>query len=87
MNMEEELARIIERNRKVELDKAWETSWFRKVVISVFTYVVALAWLYTISDTHAPLKALVPVAGFILSTVTVPPLKRWWIQKYSTDKK
>lgn len=87
MNYEDEFKRIAARNRKVELDKAWETSWFRKLVIAMLTYIVALAWLYTISDTHAALKALVPVAGFILSTVTVPPLKRWWTQKYGTRQR
>lgn len=83
MDYEEEFRRIAARNRKVELDKAWETSWFRRGVIAVFTYGIAFAWIYTIQDTNAALKALVPVAGFILSTITIPPLKRWWIQKRS----
>lgn len=81
MNLEEEFSKIAARNRKVELDKAWETSWFRRVIISVFTYIVAFVWIYTIHDPNAALKALVPVAGFLLSTITIAPLKQWWIQK------
>lgn len=81
MDYEQEFRKIAARNRKVELDKAWETSWYRRGIIAVFTYVIAFAWIYTIQDINAALKALVPVAGFLLSTITIPPLKRRWIQK------
>ncbi len=30
MNLEEEIKKIKERNKRVELDKSWETSWTRK---------------------------------------------------------
>lgn len=29
--LEEEVLKIKERNKRVELDKAWETSWTRKI--------------------------------------------------------
>ncbi len=75
------LQEIKERNTRVELDKAWEVSSTRKVFILVLTYVVALAWLILIHEPNAALKALVPVAGYFLSTLTLPPLKKWWINK------
>lgn len=31
MNIEKEINDIKERNKKVELNKAWETSWIRKI--------------------------------------------------------
>ncbi len=31
--LEEEVLKIKERNKRVELDKAWETSWTRKICI------------------------------------------------------
>lgn len=37
-----EIASIKERNIKVETDKAWEISWFRKLSIAVLTYIVVL---------------------------------------------
>lgn len=40
--IEERLSAIEERNRRVEADKAWETSWLRILSISVITYVVAV---------------------------------------------
>ena len=32
MKIEEEINNIKERNKRVELDKAWETSWTRKIL-------------------------------------------------------
>lgn len=72
---------IKERNRRVETDKAWEISWTRRLFIAVATYIVAGIWLILINEAHAVLKAFVPVAGYILSTLSLPPLKKWWIQK------
>jgi len=79
--LDQELQAIKERNRRVELDKAWETSWTRGISISVLTYIVALIWLIMIHEPKAELKALVPVAGFVLSTLSLPALKKLWIKK------
>jgi len=35
MNLEKEVTDIKARNKRVEADKAWETSWSRKIVIAV----------------------------------------------------
>jgi hypothetical protein len=40
-----EIDEIKERNRRVELDKAWETSVTRRVAIMTLTYLVASFWL------------------------------------------
>ena len=39
-NLEKEIENIKERNKKVELDKSWETSWTRKICIMILTYIV-----------------------------------------------
>ena len=36
--LEREIGKIKQRNKKVEADKAWETSTTRKAIISIFTY-------------------------------------------------
>ena len=82
VDIESELKNIHDRNRRVEADKAWETSFARRGFISAATYVVAAVWLIAIHDTHPLLKALVPVAGFILSTLSLPFLKRAWITEF-----
>lgn len=78
--MNTKIDQISERNRKVELDKAWETSWARRVVIALITYGFAALFLYMIKVPDFWLAALVPVAGFIFSTLTLEPLKKIWCQ-------
>lgn len=73
-----ELAAIHERNRRVEADKAWETSWTRRLFIAAVTYVIAGIWLVMIDDTYPWLKAFVPALGYVLSTLSLPAVKRWW---------
>lgn len=82
MNIESEITAIKERNQRVEIDKAWETSWTRKLSIAILTYAVALVWLIMIKETSAALKALVPVAGFILSTLSLPYIRSQWAKSY-----
>lgn len=84
--MNEELqkkVRAIEaRNKRVEADKAWETSGARTLLIFVITYIIAAVWLMTINDSNPLLKALVPALGWYLSTLTIPFIKTWWIKTH-----
>lgn len=81
MNLEEEVKQIVERNKRVEADKAWETSGFRKILIFLITYIVASVWLYIIENNAPLLNALVPSLGWLLSTLMLPSIKTWWIKK------
>lgn len=38
-HVKEEIEQIKQRNARVESDKAWETSLFRKILIAVLTYI------------------------------------------------
>lgn len=80
--LEQVIRAINKRNKRVEADKAWETSIIRKIVISLLTYLVVVLFMY-ISDISRPwVNAVVPSVGFILSTLTLPFIKKWWIKKY-----
>jgi membrane protease YdiL (CAAX protease family) len=85
-NIEKELTLIKERNVRVEAEKAWETSIFRKATIAVITYVLATFILYFIGVQNFFLSALIPTIGYILSTLSLPFIKRWWIENRSTKK-
>lgn len=80
MDITERIAALEARNLKVEAHKAWEGSWTRRVFIMFVTYAVAVAWLSVIHESNLWLKAVVPVAGFLLSTLTIGPLKQWWVR-------
>ena len=81
-NPEAQLRSILDRNTRVEAEKAWELSWTRRMTIAVLTYLVAIVFLWMIADTAPLLHALVPVAGYVLSTLSLPWIKRRWIQRY-----
>ena len=79
-NIEERLNKIEERNKRVELDKAWETSFARILSISIITYFVAFFVLFSMGISRSYLSALIPVIGFILSTQSIPIVKKYWIR-------
>lgn len=73
-----ELELIKSRNERVEMDKAWEVSWTRRLLIAVITYIVASVWLWVIDETNIFLKAVVPTVGYLLSTFSIPYIKKLW---------
>ncbi len=79
MNYEEEINKIKERNKKVELDKSWETSWTRKICICVLTYIVVIIYSYLVRNyDNIFLSSLVPVIGFTLSTLSLKLVRAIW---------
>ena len=77
--LEKEILKIKERNKKVELDKAWETSWSRKICICVLTYIVVVIYSHLINKiSNIWLSSLVPVIGFTLSTVSLKLVRNIW---------
>lgn len=83
MDIEERIQRIEERNARVESDKAWETSWFRILTIAGMTYIVAVVLLARMGVDRVWFSACVPAAGYILSTQSLPMLKRWWVKRHA----
>ena len=77
--LENEIAKIKERNKRVELDKAWETSWTRKICICILTYIVVVIYSHLINKiSNIWLSSLVPVIGFSLSTVSLKLVRNVW---------
>ena len=70
--LKNEIDKIRERNTRVELDKAWETSWTRKIVISILTYIIIVIFFYFAKLQKPFINAVFPTTAFILSTLTVP---------------
>ena len=81
-DLEKEIKNIKERNAKVELDKAWETSWTRRLFICILTYIVVVVYSIMIqSVTNVWLSSLVPVIGFTLSTLSLRLIRKMWEKK------
>lgn len=73
---------IEKRNYRVELDKAWETSWMRRGLLILFTYLSVGFYLQAIVVPNPWLNAIVPSLGFLLSTLTLPFFKRLWAKYF-----
>ena len=81
-DLEKRVSDIEERNKRVEADKAWETSWIRKLLIIILTYVFAVLYLKIADTTNPFLGAVVPCVGFYLSTLGLNVIKKIWLKKY-----
>lgn len=79
------LAKIEQRNKKVETDKAWETSLTRKILIIIFTYLAIALYLKFIVGIDPWINAIVPAVGFLLSTLSLPYFRKMW-EKYIYKK-
>lgn len=70
---------IEKRNKKVETDKSWETSWTRKICIMLLTYIVVIIYSFIVRNfDNILLSSLVPVIGFTLSTLSLRLIRKVW---------
>ena len=81
MDLENRIKKIEERNKKVELDKAWETSWVRKIIILALTYIVIALFFLSAGLPKPFVNPIIPTIGFALSTLSLPYFKKIW-EKY-----
>ncbi len=85
-DLKKEVEQIKTRNSKVEVDKAWETSFTRKILLVIFTYLAIGVYLNAINIKNPWLNAIVPALAFFLSTLTLPFFRNLW-EKYIFKKK
>lgn len=80
--LKKEIEEIKERNKRVELDKKWETSFTRKICIALLTYIVVICYTSLIDKiNNVFFSSLVPVIGFTLSTLSLSVIRKVWEKK------
>ncbi len=80
-DIEIRIAQIEERNRRVEAEKAWETSAVRKASIVLLTYLLMIILFCSIGSQEPFSNALVPTLGYFLSTLSLEWIRRTWINR------
>ena len=61
------------------MDKRWETSVTRRICIAILTYAVVVIYSYLIKNfDNVLLSSIVPVIGFILSTLSLKVIRKLW---------
>jgi len=84
--LHKEIELIKSRNSKVELDKSWELSLARKLIILTLTYTIISAFFVFIKVENPFLNAITPTLGFILSNLSLKFAKKHGYIKYTTLK-
>ncbi|OIO65997.1 hypothetical protein AUJ68_01625 [Candidatus Woesearchaeota archaeon CG1_02_57_44] len=85
--LEQDIAHIKERNTRVELDKAWETSGLRRLMVTAMTYLVVVSFFLAAKLPTPYLSSLVPAAAYLLSTTSLPWFKRVWLDRQQQKHK
>jgi len=80
-NLEQEINKIKERNRRVESDKSWETSWTRRIFIGISTYLLISIFLVIIKAEKPFLSAIIPAVAYVISTLSLGLLRSWWLKR------
>ncbi len=78
--LEKEIDKLKERNKRVELDKRWEASLARRGLLIIFTYLAIGFYLNAIHIENPWVNAVVPSIGFLLSTLTLSYFKNLWVK-------
>ncbi len=76
-----QLMAVYERNNRVELNKRWETSTTRFICVACITYLTMNLILWSIDGPFPPVHAIIPTVGYMLSTLSLPKVKSWWMSK------
>jgi hypothetical protein len=79
-NIEEEIINLKLRNKKVDLDKKWETSLTRKSVVALLTYCSMIILMSVLKTQNPFLDAIIPTLGYLLSTLSLGFVKNRWIK-------
>ena len=79
-SLEKEIELIKQRNKRVETEKSWEISLTRKIIISALTYLVISLFFLFAGISKPFVNSIVPALAFILSTLSVPLIKHWWLK-------
>lgn len=78
--LKKELEQIHQRNKRVELDKAWELSWTRKLIVAFLTYIVIVIFFVFAALPSPFVNSIVPALAFVISSSSLSLFKRLWLR-------
>lgn len=79
-DLESRISAIESRNVRVATDKAWETSFTRRISIIVMTYCILGLYMKLLGIENWYFHALVPTCGYFLSMLALPVIRNMWEQ-------
>lgn len=85
--LERALEVIKNRNRKVEVDKAWEISLTRRSIVAILTYITIVLFFFVAGLPKPFINSIVPTTGFVLSTLSLSLFKKIWLKNRVAKQK
>lgn len=88
-NMEEvkkEIEKIKLRNKRVELDKKWETCITRRILICILTFIVVVCYTYVTKKIDNILLSSLVSNWILLSTLSLKGIRKIW-ERYINNEK
>ena len=79
--LKDDIKKIKERNKRVELDKAWGTNWTRRIIITLLTYIVIVIFFYFAQLPRPFINSIVPSLAFLISGFTLSIFKNLWMER------
>ena len=79
--LKQEIEAIKARNKRVEADKAWETSMTRNVFIAVSSFILVYIVMLLVKADNPFFNALVSAVTYLLSTLSYGALRSWWLRR------
>ena len=79
--LRKEVEAIKARNARVEADKEWETSTFKRISTAFLTYLVVLVFMLVTKAEQPFLNSLVPALAYLLGNISIGILKSWWLSE------
>jgi len=79
--IENEIGKINTRNKRVEMDKAWETSLTRRIFISISTYLLISIFMMALGVEKPFVSAIIPAVAYLISTLSLGIVKSWWMKQ------
>ncbi len=77
--LEAEIMKLQARNKRVEADKAWETSLTRRLFISGATYFLIAVFMIVLGVEKPFVSAIIPAIAYLISTASLAALKEVWL--------
>jgi len=85
-SLEAAVQAILERNRRVEAEKAWEVSITRRLFIALMTYAGAVLLFWSLGLPTPLLQAFIPSIAYFFSTLSLPWVKEWWMRRHRSER-
>lgn len=86
-NLESIVREILIRNERVELEKKWERSSTRIILVAALTYSLMSLVFFLLNAENWYLGALVPTLGYLLSTLSLTWAKGLWLVRRQNEKR